>query len=218
MDPTSDVQDLGPTPPAAREIFGSRLSLAEAYASSLATQGIQRGLIGPREIPRIWDRHILNSATLASVIPSGARCIDVGSGAGLPGIPLAIARPDLEVQLLEPLLRRTTYLEEVAGELELSIEVVRGRAEEGHIVRRLRGADVVTSRAVAPLGRLVRWSLPLVKKGGVMRALKGDSVHQEIERDADEIQKAGGGDVRVLEVGQEILGVTTHVVSVSRLR
>lgn len=218
MSTPSAPEELGPTPPAARAVFGERLPMAEAYAASLASDGITRGLIGPREIPRIWERHVLNSAVLGEAIAEGARVIDVGSGAGLPGIPLAIARSDLRVQLLEPLLRRTTYLEEICGRLGLDAEVVRGRAEEGHIVRALQGADVVTSRAVAPLGKLVRWSLPLAKRGGVMQALKGGSVHEEIERDGAEIAKAGGGNIAVTEVGRDVLEAPTHVVTVARVK
>lgn len=204
---------------AAEKIFGDRLPLAQRYAELLETDGIERGLIGPREVPRIWDRHILNSAVLSEAIDEGKRVIDVGSGAGLPGIPLAIARPDLTVQLLEPLLRRTTFLEEVVEELALNnVEVHRGRAEEKQIRKELGGADIVTSRAVAPLGRLAEWSLPLVAIGGEMRALKGSSVTEELDRDAAEIKKAGGGRGSVLEVGGNLLNESTHVVVIPRVK
>lgn len=204
---------------AAEKIFGDRLPLAQRYAELLETVGIQRGLIGPREVPRIWERHILNSAVLSEVIDRDKRVIDVGSGAGLPGIPLAIARPDLNVQLLEPLLRRTTFLEEVVEELDLvNVEVHRGRAEEKQIRKALGGADVVTSRAVAPLGRLAEWSLSLVSVGGSMRALKGVSVIDELRRDAAQIKKAGGGQGSVLEVGGNLLDETTHVVLIPRVK
>ena len=204
---------------AAEKIFGDRLPLAQRYAELLETDGIERGLIGPREVPRIWDRHVLNSAVLSEAIDEGKRVIDVGSGAGLPGIPLAIARPDLTVQLLEPLLRRTTFLEEVVQELGLdNVEVHRGRAEEKHIRKVLGGADIVTSRAVAPLGRLSEWSLPLVAVGGEMRALKGASVTEELVRDAVEIKKAGGGEGSVLEVGGNLLNESTHVVVIPRVK
>ncbi|KAB3519172.1 16S rRNA (guanine(527)-N(7))-methyltransferase RsmG [Corynebacterium sp. zg254] len=206
-------------PDAAAQIFGDRLPLAVRYAELLETVATERGLIGPREVPRIWDRHILNSAVLSEAIDAGLRVIDVGSGAGLPGIPLAIARPDLTVQLLEPLLRRTTFLNEVVTELELdNSEVIRGRAEDKDTIAQLGGADIVTSRAVAPLGKLVQWSLPLVKKDGDMRALKGSSVADEIERDASIIKKAGGGQPRVLEVGAKTLAESTHVVVVPRIK
>lgn len=183
-------------------VFGSRLLLAQAYHDSLATDGSTRGFIGPREVPRLWDRHIINCAVVKQAIPEGTTVIDVGSGAGLPGIPLAIARPDLRITLIEPLLKRYNYLNEVVEELGLdNVTVLRGRAEEGPIKKAVAGADVVTSRAVAPLGKLAKWSLPLVRKGGEMIALKGSSVHEELERDAADIKKAGGGkaEVRTIE-------------------
>lgn len=182
-------------------VFGSRLPLAQEYHDSHATDGSTRGFIGPREVPRLWERHILNCAVIEQVIPEGTTVIDVGSGAGLPGIPLAIARPDLHITLIEPLLKRYNYLNEVTEKLGLdNVTVLRGRAEEGPIKKAVVGADVVTSRAVAPLGRLAKWSLPLVRKGGEMIALKGSSVHEELERDAADIQKAGGGKAEVTTV------------------
>ena len=185
----------------ASAVFGSRLPLAQEYHDSLATDGSTRGFIGPREVPRLWERHILNCAVIEQVIPEGTTVIDVGSGAGLPGIPLAIARPDLHITLIEPLLKRYNYLNEVTEKLGLdNVTVLRGRAEEGPIKKAVVGADVVTSRAVAPLGRLAKWSLPLVRKGGEMIALKGSSVHEELERDAADIQKAGGGKAEVTTV------------------
>ena len=182
-------------------VFGSRLPLAQEYHDSLATDGSTRGFIGPREVPRLWERHILNCAVIEQAIPEGATVIDVGSGAGLPGIPLAIARPDLHITLIEPLLKRYNYLNEVTENLGLdNVTVLRGRAEEGPIKKAVAGADVVTSRAVAPLGKLAKWSLPLVRKGGEMIALKGSSVHEELERDAADIKKAGGGKAEVTTV------------------
>lgn len=210
--------DIGEPPAAAREVFGDRLGLACDYAEFLATAGIERGLLGPREVPRIWERHILNSAVLGEVIDEGCRVVDIGSGAGLPGIPLAIARPDLKVQLLEPLLRRYNFLAEMNDQLNLGCEVVRGRAEDPAVVKALGGADVATSRAVAPLGKLTRWSLPLVKVGGAMKALKGGSVAEELERDAKEIAKAGGGDGTIELVGESKVAEPTHVITIPRIR
>lgn len=210
--------ELGETPAAAEAVFGDRLPLARAYAEFLATAGIERGLLGPREVPRIWERHVFNSAVLGEVIEDGARVIDVGSGAGLPGIPLAIARPDLHVQLLEPLLRRYNFLAEINDQLELGCEVVRGRAEEPAVVKQLGGADVVTSRAVAPLGKLAKWSLPLVRVGGSMKALKGGSVAAELERDAREIRKAGGGNGTIEMVGESKVAEPTHVIIIPRIK
>ncbi|WP_200445236.1 16S rRNA (guanine(527)-N(7))-methyltransferase RsmG [Corynebacterium macginleyi] len=191
-------------------VFGSRLPLAQEYHDSLATDGSTRGFIGPREVPRLWERHILNCAVIEHVIPKGATVIDVGSGAGLPGIPLAIARPDLHITLIEPLLKRYNYLNEVTEKLGLdNVTVLRGRAEEGPIKKAVAGADVVTSRAVAPLGKLAKWSLPLVRKGGEMIALKGSSVHEELERDAADIERAGGGKAEV---------TTVHGTTIIRVR
>lgn len=217
------TEPSSPTPPdapeAAARIFGDCLDLAVRYAGWLADAGVVRGLIGPREVDRLWDRHILNSAVIGEVIDEGARVVDIGSGAGLPGIPLAIAGPDLRVQLVEPLLRRATFLSEVVEDLGLdNVEVHRGRAEEKSIVTAVGGADVVTSRAVAPVGRLMGWSLPLARKGGFVRALKGSSVAEEFQRDAVEIRKAGGSEGRVLTVGDGVLDQPTFVAEVERLR
>lgn len=215
---TPSPADIEP-PESAVRVFGDRLELACRYAGWLADAGVVRGLIGPREVARLWDRHILNSAVIAEVIDEGARVVDIGSGAGLPGIPLAIARPDLRVQLVEPLLRRVTFLREVVDDLGLeSVEVHRGRAEEKSIRAAVGGADIVTSRAVAPVGRLMGWSLPLARVGGHVRALKGASVAEEFVRDAAEIRKAGGSPGKVLTVGEGILEQPTYVADVERLR
>ena len=147
-------------------LFGDRLAAARRFAEHLAGSGVERGLIGPREAPRVWERHVLNCAVVAELMPEGARVVDVGSGAGLPGIPLALARPDLHVVLLEPLARRVDWLREVVADLALPVEVQRGRAEDADVRRRWEGADVVTARAVAPLHRLAGWCLPLLRIGG----------------------------------------------------
>src|SRR2546430_8651771 len=160
-------------PPAATLVFGERLPLAVRYAELLARHGMERGLIGPREMDRLWDRHLLNSAVVSEWLPERSRVVDLGSGAGLPGIPLAISRPDLNITLLEPMARRITWLEYVMMELELAVTVVRGRAEEPGIKRRVGGADVVTARAVAPLRRLSEWALPLLRRAGPLVAFKG---------------------------------------------
>lgn len=166
-------------PEVARRVFAvERLPLMEAYAARLADDGVVRGLIGPREVPRLWDRHLVNCGLLHRAIESGASVADVGTGAGLPGLVLGIARPDLEVTLIEPLLRRTTFLEEVVAELGLdNVEVHRGRADSLHERRRF---GVVTSRAVAPLERLADWCMPLVAPEGRMLALKGSSAESEV--------------------------------------
>lgn len=180
------------------EVFKDRLLLAEKYHDLLATDGSTRGFIGPREVPRLWERHLINCAVIGDVMDEGATVVDVGSGAGLPGIPLAIARPDLQITLIEPLLKRSVFLQEVVDKLALdNVTVIRGRAEEGPIKKAVAGADIVTSRAVAPLGKLAKWSLPLVRRGGEMIAMKGESVHEELARDASDIKKAGGGKAQV---------------------
>jgi 16S rRNA (guanine527-N7)-methyltransferase len=177
----STVDTDAAVPAQARAVFGPAVDLAAEYARLLATDGMVRGLIGPREIPRLWDRHLLNSAAIAPLVPSGARVVDVGSGAGLPGIPLALARPDLTVALLEPLARRVAFLTECVDRLGLDrVTVVRGRAEEGPIRRELGGADVATARAVAPLERLAGWCLPLLRPGGLLLALKGSTAAEEL--------------------------------------
>ncbi|ARV65736.1 ribosomal RNA small subunit methyltransferase G [Corynebacterium glutamicum] len=205
------------TPPAAAEIFGDNLEKAIAYHESLATDGSVRGFIGPREVPRLWDRHILNCGVIGEAMDEGISVADIGSGAGLPGIPLAIARPDLNITLIEPLLKRSVYLNEVKEALNLdNVTVVRGRAEEKVVRKQVGLVDIVTSRAVAPLGKLATWSLPLVKIGGRMVAMKGSSVEEEIERDAKEIRKAGGTDIKVYTVGEALLSEPTTLISIRR--
>jgi 16S rRNA (guanine527-N7)-methyltransferase len=194
------------------QIFGEQLSKATRYAELLATDGVVRGLIGPREAPRLWERHLLNCAVLGELLPPGTTLIDVGSGAGLPGLVLGIARPDLHVTLLEPLARRVTFLEEVVAELGLAgVIVVRGRAEES--VGRI-SASVVTARAVAPLDRLARWCLPLAAPGGRLLAMKGSTAAEEIAEYAPAIRRAGGGPARIVECGKGVVDPPTTVVEV----
>ena len=190
-------------------MFGDRQDLAVAYHESLATDATPRGFIGPREKPRLWDRHIYNCAVIGEAIPEGARVIDIGSGAGLPGIPLAIARPDLQVTLLEPLLKRSNYLAEITEKLGLdNVTVIRDRAEN---LGKDAKFDVVTSRAVAPLAKLARWSLPLCKPGGMMLAMKGASASEEIERDKSAIKRAQGERAEIITVGAELEESTTLI-------
>lgn len=198
----------------AERLFGSRLPLVERYVELLIQHGVVRGLIGPREVDRLWERHVLNSAVVAELIPTDASVIDVGSGAGLPGIPLALARPDLTVTLLEPMARRVAWLTEVVAELGIDISVVRGRAEE----RTLPPADVATARAVAPLAKLAAWCLPLVRPGGQLLALKGESANEELARDAEAVRRAGGTEQSVVCCGAGVLPVPTTVIAVRRTR
>jgi 16S rRNA (guanine527-N7)-methyltransferase len=175
------------TPAVVEQVFGAATRQVGRYVDMLADEGVARGLIGPRESDRLWDRHILNSAALASLVPQGSTVVDVGSGAGLPGIPLAVLRPDLRITLLEPLLRRVTFLMETVDALDLGdrVTVVRGRAEE----HRERYPTVV-ARAVAPLVKLVPWCDPLRSATGTILALKGRSVATELSAAQPALAKA----------------------------
>jgi 16S rRNA (guanine527-N7)-methyltransferase len=200
----------------AREVFSRALPTAEAFAELLATEATVRGLIGPREVPRLWERHLLNCAVVSDLMPDGSSVCDIGSGAGLPGIVLAIRRPDLFVTLLEPLLRRTTFLELAVSRMGLdNVTVHRGRAEEMHSDAEWAGGfDVVTSRAVAPMERLAGWSLPLVRSGGLFLAMKGSSAQDELDGSARAIRRLGGVGGHVETVGQQWLAPPVTVVSV----
>ena len=192
-----------------------RLPLAERYAGLLVGDGVVRGLIGPREASRLWDRHLLNCAVLTELLPEQATVADVGSGAGLPGLVLAIARPDLQVTLIEPLLRRTRFLEEVVDALGLAdqVDVLRGRAED---LPAERTFDVVTARAVAPLGRLARWCLPLVSAHGELIAMKGSSAQAEVAEAAGDLAALGCATPVVVELGAGLLEQPTWAVRLAR--
>jgi len=206
----------GAAPDAAAEIFGPRLDIAQRYAEALGTSGVERGLLGPREVDRVWDRHLMNSVAVAELLEHGQRVIDIGSGAGLPGIPLAIARPDLEVVLLEPLLRRSEFLKEVVAELGLSVEVVRGRAEESWVRERFGERDVAVSRAVAALDKLTKWSMPLLRPGGRMIAIKGERAPGEVEEHRRGMAALDAVDVRVVTCGATYLRPPATVVVAQR--
>ena len=203
-------------PPAAPAVFGDALGRAVAYARLLATEGTIRGLIGPREASRLWERHLLNSAVIGELLPAGARVVDVGSGGGLPGIPLALARPDLDLTLLEPLARRVAFLQECRDRLGLRVAVRRGRAEEGPVRRELAGADAVTARAVAPLDRLAGWCLPLLRPGGVLLAVKGETAGDELAAARPALRRAGAGTAEVVRCGAGTVDPPTTVVAVTR--
>ncbi len=218
MSSSTDPVTLPDPPTAAELLFGDRLPLALRYAELLATDGIVRGLIGPREAPRLWDRHLLNCAVLAERIPAGVSVADVGSGAGLPGIVLGVVRPDLRVVLIEPLARRSTFLEEAVEQLGLDgVTVLRARAEE----LTGRGAqfepvDVVTARAVAPLDRLAGWCLPLLVPGGRVLAMKGSTATEEVAEHAAAVRRRGGSDPVVLRCGEGVVDPPTTVVEFVR--
>ena len=194
-------------------MFHDALPAAERYAELLAHDATVRGLIGPREVPRLWERHLLNCAAVAAAVPDGSSVCDIGSGAGLPGLVLAIARPDLTLELVEPLLRRTTFLEEVAADLALdNVVVTRGRAELLYGVRQF---DVVTSRAVAPMGRLLEWSMPLVAPHGAMVAMKGSSAQEEIDEAAHLLARLRCAPPEIVDLPAPDASSTTRVVRVS---
>ena len=191
---------MPPAPAAARRVFGSSLPAVVEYARLLAGPGVERGLIGPHEVPRLWDRHLLNSAAVAGLIPRPCSVIDVGSGAGLPGIVLALLLADCEITLLEPMLRRTAFLAECTGVLGLvNAAVVRGRAED--FAGKL-SADVVTARAVAPLAQLAGIGLGLLRPGGMMLAIKGARAAQEVADAGDVLRSLGVREADVLCVGE----------------
>lgn len=197
-------------------MLGPGLGRARTFVRELAGEGVVRGVIGPREVPRLWSRHVLNCAVVAELVPQDAVVLDVGSGAGLPGLVLAMARPDLEVVLVDSALRRVRWLEHVIAVVDgaspgppLRVRVVRARAEE------LAGqelADVVTSRAVAPLDRLARWCAPLVAPGGELLAMKGGTAAEEVAEHAQALRTAGLVDPEVLTCGDEVLEDVTTVV------
>lgn len=193
-------------------MFSDELPAAESFAALLATEATVRGLIGPREVPRLWERHLLNCALVTDLVAPESSVCDIGSGAGLPGLVMAIRRPDLRVTLVEPLLRRTTFLDEMVAALALeNVVVVRARAEELHD---RESFDVVTSRAVAPMERLARWSLPLVRSGGLFLAMKGSSVQAELDAASSVIHRCRGRVVDVVELGAEMLDHPVRVVRV----
>jgi 16S rRNA (guanine527-N7)-methyltransferase len=175
------------------------MPLAVRFAEILADTGVSHGLIGPREVPRLWDRHVLNCAVVADAFSDGARLVDVGSGAGLPGVALAIVRPDLEVHLVEPMLRRTQWLSAVVEELGLdTVTVHRGRAED---LAGTLSAPFVTARAVARLDKLARWCVPLLEPGGTLVAMKGRSAAEELAQDRRALERLGLVDAVVSEHG-----------------
>jgi 16S rRNA (guanine527-N7)-methyltransferase len=197
---------------AAEKIFGERLDLAKRYVEHLATSGTERGLIGPREIPRLWSRHVLNCAVIESAIAMDSHVADVGSGAGLPGLCLAIARPDLELTLIEPLERRVIWLQEVVDDLGLdNVTIMRTRAE---LAVGLVDADVVTARAVSALTNLAGLTIPLLNGKGEVVAIKGRSAGEEIEKAKKVIRKLGGVETSVVVCGQELLEEPTTVVRI----
>ena len=190
----------------------------EAFADLLATDGVDHGLIGPREVPRLWTRHLLNCAVVvdpaAGLVPAGVRVADVGSGAGLPGLVWALARPDLTIVLVEPLLRRSAFLSAAVTGLSLDarVSVVRDRAEALARTPSWVPVDIVTARAVAPLDRLLQWTVPLLRRGGGLVALKGSSAEDEVRAAAATAHTLGMIGLSVVRVGTGVIDPPTTVV------
>ena len=195
----------------------------ERYQEILAGPGLDRGLMGPREMPRLWDRHILNCAVVAEpalgLVPQGALVADVGSGAGLPGLVWAITRPDLTMILIEPLLRRATFLTEAVIDLGLTdrVTVLRARAEKVITTPNWTGVDIVTARAVAPMERLLGWTMPLLKPVGDLIALKGSSAQSEIDEAAQAISQYRVTEISVVTCGAGVVEPETTVVRARRM-
>lgn len=197
-----------------REVLGGAYDRAVAFAGLLTEHGEERGLIGPRELPRLWTRHIVNSAAAAPYLPGSGSVADVGSGAGLPGIVLAAMRPDLDFTLIEPMERRTTWLSEVVAELGLdNVEIVQQQAQE---LTGKRSFDAVTARAVAALDKLLRWTWPLVAPHGSLVAMKGSRAQAEVDAAAPVLKKLKVGAVMVHERDLMNDGEITRVVEVRR--
>jgi 16S rRNA (guanine527-N7)-methyltransferase len=203
-------------PAAARGILGDALPRVERYAGLLAGAGVERGVLGPNEVPRLWERHLLNSAVIAELVPRPCSLVDLGSGAGLPGIVLALVLPDVEVVLLEPALRRAAFLEECVADLALgNATVVRARAEE---MAGALAADVVTARAVAPLDRLAALALGLLRPGGIVLAVKGAKAAEEVRAAQRALSRLGVRDVKVLTAGGGKVNPAATVVRLTARR
>jgi 16S rRNA (guanine527-N7)-methyltransferase len=208
--------EVSAAPRAAEALFGSGMDRAQRYAEILAGAGVERGLLGPREVDRLWDRHILNSVAVAELLGPEERIADIGSGAGLPGIPLALARPDLRLTLIEPLLRRSEFLREVVDDLGLEITIVRGRAEDQSLRQQVGEMDAVVSRAVASLDKLTKWSVPLLRPDGRMVAIKGERAEKEIREHRRVMAELGAVDVRVMRCGADYLNPPATAVVARR--
>lgn len=202
---------LPPLPEALRLAAGNAAGQLEAYGRLLATDGLVRGLLGPREAPRVWDRHVAGALALVPLLPQGARLVDVGSGAGLPGLPLGLVRPDLEVVLLEPLARRVAFLSDTLAALgPANVRVVRGRAEEQPDPL----GDVVTARAVAPLARLLPWVVAVAEPGALLVLPKGEKVEEELALARSEGALRGLEDLRVERLTDPLGGEVAVVLAV----
>ena len=205
-----------PPPEVAHAVFGARLDLAQQYAELLAGPAVEWGILGPHEIDRIWDRHLLNCGAVAELLQPGERVADIGSGGGLPGLPLVIVKPELRIVLVESLLRRTEFLRMAVTELGLDVEVVRGRAEDPAVRSSIGVRDTVVSRAVAPLDKVTRWSFALLRPGGRMLAIKGERAPDEVREHRRVMAALGATDARVVQCGVNYLSPPTTVVVARR--
>ncbi len=197
-----------PPPPHAAAVFGPALDGARAFAAMLATRGVEWGVIGPHEVARLWDRHLLNCAVVADLVPRPATLLDIGSGAGLPGIVLALIRPELSVIMLEPMERRCRFLSECVAELGLAnASVLRGRAEDTAL-----RADVATARAVAPLDRLAELAVGVVRPGGMVLAIKGRTATDELRKARPVLRRIGARGAEVVCAGEGKVDPATTVV------
>ena len=205
---TEEVFEPESEPAEATTVFGDRIELARGYAKALIRDGDLLGLLGPRELPRLWTRHILNSAVVSELVPAGKTVADIGSGAGLPGIPMAICLPNNHFTLIEPMERRSVWLKDLVVELGLTnVTVLRARAEDvGDVF------DVATARAVSALPKLLRLVVPLVRDGGLVLALKGSKAADEIEESKRLQKKMGISSFEIVYAGQSVLAEPTLVV------
>jgi 16S rRNA (guanine527-N7)-methyltransferase len=207
---------LGPVPGSAASVFGPALPVAVAFAAILASRGVEQGLLGPREVPRLWDRHLLNCAVVAELVDDRrGTLLDIGSGAGLPGLVLAMVLPDTAVTLLEPMERRCRFLAECVAELDLAnVAVLRGRAEDATV-----RADVVTARAVAPLPRLAGLAMGVVRPGGMVLAVKGRTAAEELKAAKPVLRRIGARDAEVVWAGRgKVVPATTVVRFFAEMR
>jgi len=212
----SDVSRETSPPVAAVDLLGPAADRLVPYSRLLAGPAIERGLLGPRERDRLWERHLLNCAAVAAALPQGAEVVDVGTGAGLPGLVWALLRPDLRVTLVDSRRRRIDFLDQARTDLGVrSVQVRQARAQE---LAGAVAADIVTARALAPLARLVEWCLPLARPGGALWALKGDSAAAELAAAAGALQRGGAARTALSTYGEGVLEQPTRVVEVWRSR
>ena len=203
---------LSKAPDAALIIFGNRFNKAEKYAKILASSGLERGLIGPNEVHHIWNRHILNGVFIKELLNCNEQIIDLGSGAGIPGIPLALAREDIGITLIEPLLKRSKFLHEIVAKLDLNVEIIRERIGNIKHNKYLKKWDVVVSRAVAPLDKLTDWSIPLLQSNGRMISIRGKNSSIKLKTNQYILKTVDTMKIKTTKCGIQYLDSPTFVV------